>query len=74
MEPDATMRDLLAARLAAGADRESIVRELSLNFDYVRCALLAYVDGFVEDTPSLVGAPEGDDSEQPALRSFRLAR
>jgi hypothetical protein len=71
MEHEAEMGRIVAARVAAGADSESIVRELSQNFEYVRTALRAYVNGFVEahhDADELEGA------EQAQLRSFRLAR
>ena len=66
------MGQLVAARLAAGVDSESIVRELSQNFEYVRSALRAYVDGFVETHHD--DTHEAETADQAQLRSFRLAR
>ena len=70
MEHETSMGRLVAARLAAGVDSESIVRELSQNFEYVKRALRAYVDGFVEANDQTDEA----EGNEPEPRSFRLAR
>jgi hypothetical protein len=70
MEQETSMGRLVAARLAAGVDSESIVRELSHNFDYVLTALRGYVDRFVEADH---GTAEAEQNQQQP-RSFRLAR
>ena len=68
MEPDTSMRRLVVARLRAGIDPESIVHELSLNFEYMQHALREYVLGVAEAGT----AHEAAEAAPP--RSFRLAR
>jgi hypothetical protein len=69
-----SMSRLIAARLAAGVDSESIVRELSQNFEYVKSALRAYVDGYVEAGDRSDETADETEENQPLPRSFRLAR